>query len=118
MNIILNVFIFIHVRDFARRVQPQTLNVAVNNQQQLRINRREISLLKQMIFLFLTFILGWSPMYLILVINQFIYVRRIIYESMVFICQISLLSLIMNLFIYNYKLRQYLINKIRLCFRQ
>jgi hypothetical protein len=118
-NIILNTFIFVHVRAFTRRVEPHALGTVINvnsNNQQLRISRREIALLKQMIFLFLTFIIGWSPMYFTLIINQFIYVDQIVYECMVLVCEISLLSLIINLFLCNQKLRQYLFNKIRFCF--
>lgn len=119
INITLNTFIFIHVRASTRRVQPHTLRTVTNgnsNNQQLRISRRELSLLRHMIFLFLTFIVGWSPMYFILIINQFIYVDRVVYESMVLVCELSLLSLIINLFMCNHKLRKYLLNKIPLCF--
>lgn len=61
INIILNTFIFVHVRAFARRVQPHEPRTVTNvnsNNQQLRISHREIALLRQMIFLFLTFTIG------------------------------------------------------------
>ena len=118
INIALNVRIFIYARSSARRVQPQTINTLTNvpNIQQAKISRREFSLLVQMIFMFSMFIGGWSPCYFITVINAFIIINPIIYQCSVLLCEISLLSIIINLFMSNRELRQYLLNKIRLCF--
>jgi hypothetical protein len=118
INIALNVRIFIYARSSTRRVQPQIINSLTNapNIQQTKISRREISLLRQMIFMFSMFIGGWSPSYFITVINDFIIINPIIYQCAVLLCEISLLSIIINLFMNNRELRQYLLNKIRLCF--
>lgn len=124
VNIVLNILIFIYVHSSTRRVQPHMLSSLTNghnnnnnnnsNQQPTRINRREIALLKQIIFMFSIFIVGWSPMYIMIFIDQIAYIDRILYESMVLLCEISLLSLIINLFLCNHELRKYLLNKIRL----
>ena len=101
INIVLNVRIFLYVRASTRRVQPQAVSRLANtsNAQQPKITRREISLLRQMIFTFFMFIGGWSPAYFITVINQFIYVHPVLYQSAILLCIISVLSVIINLFV-------------------
>jgi hypothetical protein len=119
INIVLNILIFRHVRSSARRVQPaQSVITATtgNINQQQRISGREIALLRQMIFMFTMFIAGWSPTFLLIAIAEFMQVNFIAYECMVVLCEIAVLSLIINLFICNHELRKYLFNKIRVCF--
>jgi hypothetical protein len=119
INIVLNILIFRHVRSSARRVQPaQSVITATtgNINQQQRISGREIALLRQMIFMFTIFIVGWSPNFFFLVIRQVMHVNTILYNSMVSLCEASVLSLLINLFICNHELRKYLFNKIRVCF--
>ncbi len=60
INIIVNVFIFIHVRSSSRRVNPQIISAVTNtvNVVQQKISRREIYLLRQMIFMFSIFVIG------------------------------------------------------------
>ncbi|CAF1288683.1 unnamed protein product [Adineta ricciae] len=123
MNIILNVRIFIHVRSSSCRVRPAwtastIINVNNTQQQQQRkasISRREISLLRQMIFMFTMFIGGWTPIYFMLYLSQIIYISGIIQLFATILCEFALLSLIINLFICNRELREYLMNKLRFC---
>ncbi|CAF0772539.1 unnamed protein product [Adineta ricciae] len=73
VNFILNSMIFGHVRSSTRRVQPQNPSAWAsrittqqeNRQQAPKISRREISLLRQMIFMFAMFIGGWSPVFIV-----------------------------------------------------
>ncbi len=60
INIIVNVLIFSHVRSSYRRVKPQIINAVTNtvNVVQQKISRREIYLLRQMIFMFSIFVIG------------------------------------------------------------
>ncbi|UJR16769.1 hypothetical protein I4U23_003669 [Adineta vaga] len=121
INIILNIRIFIYIRSSTQRVQPAYAVTQITNgnnfqQQHPLISRREIAFLRQMIFMFIMFIGGWGPTYFMLFIPQFISVQRILRESLVLLCELSLLSLIINLFICNRELRQHLFNKIRFCF--
>ncbi len=118
INIVLNVLIFKHVRASTRRVQPQTIstNININNNQQARISRREILLLRHMIFMFSMFIGGWSPIFFLTVINELTYVNQSIYQSCILLCEISALSIILNLYMRNHQLRQYILNNIRHCF--
>jgi len=119
INIVLNVLIFRHVRSSARRVQPAHSVITAtngNNNQQQRISGREIALLRQMIFMFTIFIVGWSPMFFALAIKQIMHVNSMIYDSMVVLCETSALILSINLFVCNHELKKYLCNKIRVCF--
>ncbi|UJR16767.1 hypothetical protein I4U23_003667 [Adineta vaga] len=123
INIILNIRIFIYIRSSTQRVQPAYTVTRITNgnnfqqqqqqQQHPLISRREIAFLRQMIFMFIMFIGGWGPTYFMLFISQFISIRLIVRESLVLLCELSLLSLIINLFICNRELRQHLFNKIR-----
>ncbi|CAF1386008.1 unnamed protein product [Adineta steineri] len=142
ITIVLNALIFLHVRSSTRRVQPHTMSTTTNGvmmNQKTRVGRREIALLRHMIFIFSIFLIGWSPIYLVNVINQFITVTTIPYGrwspiylvnvinqfitvatipngSSILLCEVALISLIINLFMCNHQLRQYLSNKIRVCF--
>ena len=120
INTIVNVRIFIHVRSSARRVQPQTITTLTlgTNTQKQKIGRREISLLRQMIFMFTIFIGGWAPVYSIVIISFVQYLDPIITSLAVVLGELSILGIITNLFICNHDLRQYLLNKMRQVFRQ
>jgi hypothetical protein len=118
INIILNIRIFLYVRNSTRRVQPQLPSTSTNgnNIQNARISPREIALLKKMLFTFSMFIGGWSPVYFITVITWQSYAAGIVYQCSILLCITSVLSIIINLFTSNHELRQYLFNKIRRCF--
>ena len=117
INIIIYIRIFIHIRSSIRRVQPQTTNslTNANNIQQVKITRREISLVKQVIFMFTMFLCGWSPIYSLVVLDDIIYLNRLTIPISVLFGEVCLLSIIIHLFIYNCKLRKFLLNKILSC---
>lgn len=116
---ILNILIFAHVRASARRVQPQINPSATNPinyiHQPTLITRREILLLRQMIFTFVIFITGWAPVYFTIILSYVINVYPLIISACVILSQLCILTIIINLFIYNHELRQYLGEKIRFC---
>lgn len=117
INVILNVLIFRYVRSSVRRIQPgiiHTLTNSINNINQPIITRREISLLQQMIFTFLIFIIGWTPVYLTLIISYFVVFDSNITSATALVSQLCTLCIITNLFIYNHELKQYFKDKIRL----
>jgi len=116
-NIVLNIFIFIHVRNSSRRIQPQTISALTSgvNNQQPKISRRDISLLKQMIFMFIMFILGWAPTFIVHIADIIHDVNSVIVMASVFLSDICLLSLVINLFACNHELTQFLFNTIRRC---
>jgi hypothetical protein len=115
LNTVFNVLIFKHVRASTRRVHPQTTGTLTNTSinQPPRIGRREISLLKQMIFMFCTFIGGWTPVYVILFLG--ISYDPMVFRYLVIICQTAMLAITINFFICNHEIKEFLINKIRRC---
>ena len=119
LNTILNVCIFIHVRRSSRRLQPQGLSATTGgtNQQQARISRRDIHLLKQMVFTFAMFIIGWTPAFVINTVNVIYFVDFIIAIASVYLSAVCLLALMINLLICNREIRQYIADLIRHCVR-
>lgn len=117
VNMIFNIWIFIYVRKSSRRIQPQNISgiQSGNNHPQARVNHRDISLLKQMIFTFIMFIVGWTPALVINTITANSHVDSIILMGSVFLSVICLVALMINLFIYNHDVRQFIFNEIRHC---
>ena len=93
INTIVNIRIFAYVRSSSRRVRPQTVTVISNtiNPQEPRISRREISLLRQMIFMFSMFVGGWTPIYLTVLIFNFIPFNLMIFRLTVVFGDLCLL---------------------------
>jgi hypothetical protein len=92
--------IFIHVYSSSRRVQPESLvtqNNSVNTQEQ-KISRRDLHLLRHMIFMFCVFVGGWTPICLAPVIYYGVYLRPLIYICFVILCELALLCDIIDLF--------------------
>ncbi len=115
VNTIFNVFIFKHVRASTHRVQPQRIgtNLITINNQHPRISRRDISLLKQMIFMFCTFIAGWIPPYLLLILNVLFTFNQLIFQYSVVVFELAVLAITINLLICNHEIKEFIINKIR-----
>lgn len=118
VNIVLNIGIFVHVRRSSRRVQHQGISTVTtgSHNKQPRISRRDISVLKQMIFTYSMFVVGWSPALVLNTIDVVIFVDFIILMASIYLSAVCLLALMMNLFICNYEIRQYVFNSIRRCF--
>lgn len=112
MMIILNGFIFNYVRSSTRRIHPHMTNTNTNdnNAQHPRISRREIALLRQMIFMFMMFFIGWTPIYLIVIITQYIYFHPLIFLYSVVSGEVHLFLININLFYCNHQVKEYLIN--------
>ncbi|CAF0981780.1 unnamed protein product [Adineta ricciae] len=106
VNITLNVLIFHHVRLSTRRVQPHT-------NQKMNFSRRDISLLRQMISMFIAFIGGWSGIYISIIITQFLKINEWIRPALVIFSDLSILAILINLFIHNHEVKSYLFDKIR-----
>ncbi|CAF1145532.1 unnamed protein product [Adineta steineri] len=120
LNIILNTLIFSYVRSSTRRIQPQSNNASTSgpNNQQPRMSRRDMSLLKQMLVMFSMFIGGWTPILIVYTMNIAIDVDIKIIKITVLFSEVCIFGIVMNLYIYNHELRHYLLNKIRLLFQR
>jgi hypothetical protein len=118
INTFVNVLIFGHVRSSSRRIRPQAVLSVTNviNTQEPRISRREISLLRQMIFMFSMFVGGWTPVYLTVLIFYFIPFNLMAFQLTTLFAELCVLCITMNLFVCNHELREYSRNKIRQLF--
>ena len=106
VNVALNLLIFHHVRLSTRRVQAHT-------NQMLNFSRRDISLLRQMICMFIAFIGGWSGIYISIIITQFIKINEWIRPALVIFSDLCILTIIVNLFIHHHEVKSYLFDRIR-----
>jgi hypothetical protein len=79
--------------------------VATHSKQQ---NARDVHLLKHMLFTSVIFIIGWAPVYIISVLNTNINMPYWVYSVLQTLPIFSLLANIVDWFLYNHDLRQYL----------
>ncbi|CAF2938660.1 unnamed protein product [Rotaria sp. Silwood2] len=108
---IINSIIFISVRRSTRRVH----NTNSEHQESANtLNQRDARLLKHMLFMLITFLGGWIPMYIIAVIDW--NGDGISYIALHTWWILPMLSFIINmcdLFMYNHELRSYITTKLR-----
>ena len=94
--------ILIYAHSSRRRVTP------LNNNENILSNNRDIRLAKRMLILLLIFLIGWCPVYILFTIEN---TYSVTVEILKFLAQLSLLGEIINLFVFNRKLRIYLKEK-------
>jgi hypothetical protein len=116
--LVINSIIFTHVYRSSRRIQPQnvtSLTTVRNPQQPKIVSRRDIHLLRHMILMFSAFVIGWGPVYLILIIMNQITLDPLILRFFSLLAEISIFCDIIDLYLYNHALRQYLQGMIIRC---
>ncbi|CAF3866663.1 unnamed protein product [Rotaria sp. Silwood1] len=107
--LIVNAIIVIRTIQSSRTVQPISPGplIATNR-------RRDIYLLKHMFLMFSISVGGWTPIYIIAVINWTgSAIPHTIQRLITILPILSLLGDMINLFVYNHALRRYLFSKIR-----
>lgn len=104
-----NSFIFVYARRSSRRVQATHRN----DDQRSILNKRDVRLLKHMIFLFSVIFIGWIPIYIAMVINSYVLFSNIVYVSFRLLPAVCLLIEVADLFWYNHELRQYLKDRLK-----
>ena len=113
--LIFNLIIFVFVRSSTRRIREATTipGTATLRQQYTR----DMHLLKHILFLFMAFTLGWGPFYIVLAFPYEIFIR--LPSWLTFFVQlppaISCTIQLVDLFIYNREIQQYLKQKIYRC---
>jgi hypothetical protein len=104
---IFNVSIYLSVRSSTRRVHalatttPPTANPNYKN-------ARDVYLLKHMLFIFVIFVIGWTPVFILSVSNLDETAFYMAYQLLQLLPELSSLIIILDLFWYNHDLRQYL----------
>jgi len=109
-----NMLIYHHVRSSSHRIQPETIS---KNVEQTKFSHRDIFLLRHMVLMFCIFVGGWTPVYIIPVIEYYTPVNSIASSSSTIWCELSVLFDIIDLFLYNHELRKYLKDICLRCFR-
>jgi hypothetical protein len=115
INFIFNVLIFKYVRASTRRVHPQISNTGSSggNNRQPKITRREILLLRNMIFMFCLFITGWAPVYTLIIVSQYIRFSSLVIRYLAIVDEMAIFGIIINFFLCNHEIKEYLTNKFR-----
>lgn len=118
VNIRLHISIFIHIRHSSNRIQSHSRNdnsvSNINNrEQQSKISRRDVSLLKNMFFIFAMFVFGWTPIFVINIVDFLNRVNFVIVMFCVYLCAACILGIIIYLFLCNHEARKYLYDCIR-----
>ena len=123
--LMMNFLIFLLARSSTKRIQPQALSVSAITQsalhpskhtQRFKLNRRDVSLLKQMVYMFLTFVGGWGPVYIFLNCDTLTATIPILLPITVVLAAFSSLINIMNLFLSDHDIRQWFREQYRCCF--
>ena len=107
--VVINTIIFKYVQSSSNRIQPgsQLATANDNNNQQPKLNRRDIHLLRHMVIMFFVFVVGWAPIYITTVISTQITVNSLTFRILSLLTEISLLCDIIDLFLYSHKLQEY-----------
>ena len=117
LKIIFNSLTFLAVRSSTRRVQAAANATASSTGNAKRQHARDMSLLKHMLFLFVIFVLGWGPIYIISMANLALAVPLWLSSLLQTLPVTSALVFILDLFMYNRDLRQYLQEQWMKCLR-
>ena len=109
LMLVFNALILLTVRSFTRRVHA-TVNTAVvfpaSNFR--RLNARDVSLLKHMAFLLVVFMIGWAPIYIVLLGDVSLSTPPWIVALVYALPVMSAVIQVIDLFMYNRDLRQYI----------
>ena len=108
LNIIFNSIIIFSVRSSTRRVH-MVLPIRDNTYQQ---HTRDVYLLKHILFIYVVFMIGWAPIYIVLAIDAKTRIQIWIYLLLQIPPVMSAAIQTFDLFIYNREVRQYLREKI------
>lgn len=116
--------IFLYVYSSSRRIklhakkiclQSQSLSTINSNDEQPKLTRRDLRLVLYMIYMFCTFLIGWGPFYILMIISHYKDISGILAGCFGLWAEFSLNCVIISLFFYNKELRKYLGNYIRTC---
>jgi hypothetical protein len=108
LGVVFNTLIFIKVRSSTRRAHTVATTMPVNATYSKQQNARDVHLLKHMLFISVVFIIGWAPVYINAAVEIYIKVPYWIDSLLQIFPVLSSLINIVDLFLYNHDLRQYL----------
>lgn len=79
--------------------------------------KRDIHLLKHMLFLFFVFVIVWTPIYVLELMAMYTYLNPWIFSLLRIPAVISGCIMVFDLFRYNHEVRQYIVGRILQVFR-
>ncbi|CAF2004090.1 unnamed protein product [Rotaria magnacalcarata] len=104
LSLLINILIYNYVRASSNRIQPQMIP---ENAQRTKFSHRDMKLVRHMIFMFCIFVGGWTPIYIMAIINFYSVINTIISSSLTILCELASFINIIDLFLYNRQLRKY-----------
>ena len=109
------VLIFKYVRSSTRRIQPHSQNAQTGgtNMARPKLSRRDIHLLRHMIFIVGLFVIGWGFVNNVGVVNAYRQYDANLTTIAALFSQLSSLSIIIDLFLYNREIHQYLWDRLK-----
>lgn len=111
----INAMIFARVRSSSRRLETDVSAVTDGNHLNRQQHGRDMRLLKHMIFNFIVYLCGWGPFYFVALSDPNYYLPGWIYLAVQLLSMLSGVIQIIDLFIYNRELRQYLKERLSHC---
>jgi hypothetical protein len=115
--LLINIAIFTKVRSSSRRlgpVQSVTENQSPNGQSS-KFSRRDLHLLRHMILMITVFVGGWAPLFLLLGIQSQFTIDPTLSACFTIWCELALLFNILDLYLYNHEVRNYLKGLVLCC---
>jgi hypothetical protein len=106
--------IFFSVHASTRRVHALRTNSSLPENVKPQ-NTRDMYLLKHMIFIFVVYLIGWTPIYIIPVLKLSEGITTWLDQFLQILPAISSMVIIMDLFFYNHEVRQYLKERLLKC---
>jgi hypothetical protein len=104
MSGLFNFLIFLKATSYTQHMNK--LSVLSSNSNYL--NTRDARLLKHMLFIHVVFVIGWGPICLLSIVDLYIDVSFFAYLFLQLLPALSLLINMLDLFLYNHELTQYL----------
>ena len=117
--LVVNILIFINVRSSTRRIRPGPSTVTENNpvsNGQRKISGRDLHLLRHIVIMLSIFLGGWAPLYVLLAKEDQFLINPILVSCLTIWCELALLCDIIDLYLYNHELRNYLKTFLLRCF--
>jgi divalent metal cation (Fe/Co/Zn/Cd) transporter len=108
ISFIVNLHLFKYVHSSSRRIQAHNDTAQAIS---TKISGRDLSLLRHTVFMFVMFFIGWSAIFLLVAIDYSGNVIPLVYTILQVLAVISFLSCMVDLFLYNHELRQYIKQK-------
>jgi hypothetical protein len=105
MCFVINMVIYHHVRSSSRPILPQTIS---GNVHQTKFSHRNIALLRHIVLMFCISVQRWTLQFIIPIIEYEVPFNTIVVSSFTIWCESALLFDMIDLFLYNHKLRKYL----------